>query len=1140
MQQTSCIFSRAGSVAAVSVASAACGGSDTPTNGTIGAPVAVTPAVVASPAYVPLARGAHPFARPENDIGLLDPETRISNLSIVFKPTAAQSRDLETLRAAQLDPSSPSYRAWLTPEAYAARFGASADVLAKTNAWLAGQGLEVHAASRLGTRVTFSGKVADLQKAFHAEMHRYLVGGETHYAMSTAPAIPTDLADVVLAVHNTHDFHPRPMIHSAPVDPEYTGTHGDGLGPSDWATVYDVTPLYSTGVTGTPLDGTGITIAIVGVAEISQSDIAAFRTTFGLLAANVTGTTLVPNTGAAAAGTQGTGEEAFLDVEWAGGIAKGATINYVYVGGDDANVDDATYYAIEQNIAPILSESWGGCEAGLTPSDADVVAVYGSAANVLGITYLAAAGDSGAAGCIGAGPSGLYVSLPAAYPGVTSVGGTEFPNGSLTYDTADGNVTGYSALEEVWDEGNDPNSGVGAGGGGISIVFPRPSYQSALATCPIVGSLPTSVTPSAMRQVPDLSVSAASGNNAYFIECSVSQTTHDCAGVGGTPRVRAIGGTSASTPSFAGVVALIEQATGTRLGNINPMLYEIATTTPTAYHDITIGNNEVVCTPGTDPGCASSGLYGFAAGMGYDCATGIGSIDGVKLLEAWAALTPTSTTIAAMPTASSEGANVSLSATVTALSPSAALLDGTVTFAFESYLRQRRRTRSIVDARNRHPHRRGDDVRRRGDRVGADPAGAHQPGRTVRRRVRHVRRRRGAPRVHVTEGSHHVRCDRLCRLARDRDSRSWGDVAIHVHRRHRAGDVVRRLRHHLRSERQLLHARRDDGRVRRGADGWLRRRGGARQLRRRGAQPHCGAGSVDGWWNGHGRRRCRARERRGLGRGCGSRWRHHGDRGRRGGGSRRRPRGHARERRVRVRRSGAKVVTVRRPRRHRPWAGRRAQAPTRRFALPLTPKSATIRSMPKVTLKVRDLRSGESSTQELPDVDAAIVWLTARPPMIEVHGVVFEGLTREENDRMRAATRPLDEAERKSVATHDAAADAEREKRDAALHRQAEVEQHVARAAAKNADPNRPMSLRYRFARPELENTDAHDERKPTEEVKKAVHAWVDERIEWVKGRGQTVGEAKVTVYPGPVPANAERVVSGSFVPVSATPIGSA
>jgi subtilase family serine protease len=124
--------------------------------------------------------------------------------------------------------------------------------------------------------------VVDLQTAFHAEMRRYLVGGGTHFAMSTAPSVPAELADVVLGVHNTHDVHPRPMIHHAPILPAYGDGHGDGLGPPDWATVYDVAPLYASGVNGTPIDGTGVTIAIVGVAEISQSDIAAFRTQFGL------------------------------------------------------------------------------------------------------------------------------------------------------------------------------------------------------------------------------------------------------------------------------------------------------------------------------------------------------------------------------------------------------------------------------------------------------------------------------------------------------------------------------------------------------------------------------------------------------------------------------------------------------------------------------------------------------------------------------------------------------------------------------------------------------------------------------------------------------------------------------------------
>jgi hypothetical protein len=629
----------------------------------------------ATESTVRLARGAHPLARPDLDQGPLDPARRIENLSLVFRRTAAQQADIDALLTAQLDPSSPSYHQWLTPEQYATRFGAQRQDIDRASGWLAQQGLDVSSVSRLGTRVSFSGRVADLQSAFQTEMHRYKVGADLHYAMARAPAIPGDLADVVLAVHNSHDFYARPMVHRVLPVPDYKSGNRVGLGPADWAAAYDVTKLYTTGVSGTPIDGTGISIAIVGVAEIAPSDVDAFRTTFGLPAKKLN-MTLVPNTGAAAAGQQGSGSEAILDVEWSGGIAKGATIQYVYTGANDGNVDDATYYAIEQNLAPILSESWGGCEQGYTPSDADVLQVYGSAANVMGITYLAAAGDTGGAECIQGGPSGLYADMPAVYPGVTAVGGTEFP--TLPFDS-NSDVTGYSTTESVWNEGG------GAGGGGISNVFARPSYQSAIATCAIVGGLPTSVNPSTMRQYPDISA-VAGGPNSPFIECSSSGFGGDCNATGGSPRVSGISGTSASTPALAGVVALIAQATGGGpLGNINPLLYTIAQTTPSAFHDITQGDNTIGCTIGTDPGCSSNGTYGFAATTGYDCATGIGSVDAYNLVSAWAALAPTTTAISAMPTMTSVGASVTLTGTVAVPAPNADVLTGSVAFAFRSY-----------------------------------------------------------------------------------------------------------------------------------------------------------------------------------------------------------------------------------------------------------------------------------------------------------------------------------------------------------------------------------------------------------------------------------------------------------------------
>jgi subtilase family serine protease len=345
-----------------------------------------------------LVRGAHPFARPEFDIGPLDPERRLTNLAVVFRLSPQQKIDRDALLVAQLDPASPSYHKWLTPDEYAARFGAKAADIARTRAWLAQQGLDVRSTSPLGARVNFAGRVADIQTAFRTEMHAYKVGNEVHYAMVTAPAIPPDLADIVLALHDTHDFYARPAQAWTTTVPDAVCPQGDpycrasgvrgllenpvGLAPRDWATIYDVIPLYAMGVGGSPLDGSGAAIAIVGRSQISMNDVSAFRSTYGLPAPNLR-EWLVPDTGVAAQGSTGSAMEAILDTEWSGGIAPGATIDYVFTGADDSNVTDAAFYAIEQNLAPILSESFGRCELDQTPSDADTLGVYGSAANLL-------------------------------------------------------------------------------------------------------------------------------------------------------------------------------------------------------------------------------------------------------------------------------------------------------------------------------------------------------------------------------------------------------------------------------------------------------------------------------------------------------------------------------------------------------------------------------------------------------------------------------------------------------------------------------------------------------------------------------------------------------------------------------------
>jgi hypothetical protein len=675
---------------------------------------------------VRLPRAEHPLARPEFDLGRLDPEKRVANLSLFFNMTPDQRKDRDALAAAQLDRTSKSYHKWLTPESYNARFGAQPEDIARASAWLKAQGFEVHRTSPLGTRVTFSAKVKDLEAGFQTEMHQYRVGTETHYAMATAPAFPTDLVGVVLGVHNTNDFYPKPVSQrtnanayarrspaglspasGGPPGAQYTLNYPMGpdggfqvLGPPDWALAYDVARLYDPGIGGTKLDGTGVTIGIVGTAAIATSDVAAFRTTFGLPPNTVT-LTLVPDTGLSAGGQGGGGIEAILDVEWSSGIAKGANVNYVYVGQDDGNVDDATFYLIENNLTPLMSESYGGCEAGNVPTDADVIEENGTAANLMGISYMASSGDDGAAGCVDEGLSGLYVNLPAAFPGVTAVGGTQFP--SPTWNKQ-GDLTD-AGLEQVWNESDDPYAeymgypvGVGAGGGGLSQIFLRPAYQSGAPACATVGTLPFTLT-APMRQVPDVALSAASETPGYFIECTFDQSTGDCSATGGMPFGTPVGGTSASSPSFTGVVAILNQAVGERLGNINPILYQLApqTTPPLAFNDITSGNNEVACGPGgsdagnpdggvwPDAGCADGGLYGYAAIPGYDCASGIGSIDGYNLATAWLGAIKTDTVIVPTPDMTSEGAEVTLTATVTAVGANANAITGEVTFAFESY-----------------------------------------------------------------------------------------------------------------------------------------------------------------------------------------------------------------------------------------------------------------------------------------------------------------------------------------------------------------------------------------------------------------------------------------------------------------------
>ncbi|HZZ84819.1 MAG TPA: S53 family peptidase [Anaeromyxobacteraceae bacterium] len=586
---------------------------------------------VTGPGTVALRGGVHPLAQPRFDRGRAAGTAHLSGVTMVLAPSAAQQADLEKLLAAQQDPASSSYHRWLTPEEYADRFGPTADEVAAVTAWLEAQGFAVDGISRSRARIFFSGSVARLEAAFRTEIHRYSVDGESHFANATEPSVPAALAGMVLGVRHLDDFRmkPRASLARHPLAPRFTSsiTGNHFLAPDDFATIYGLQPLYAAGLTGA-----GVTIAVVGQTQIDPKDVAAFRAASGL-SANAPQVLLVPGSGVSTSVAADV-DEAALDIEWSGGVARDAHVLYVYTGNNPSyGALDSLQYAVDQRLAPVISVSYGDCEAHFSATEAQTLRQLLQQANAQGQTVTTASGDFGAADCETGSPTaattGLAVDLPSSAPEATSVGGTAF--------TAD-----VSSPAAYWGATNDPLSGsalayipegawndttasgtLAAGGGGVSTLFPKPSWQTG-AGVPADGH----------RDVPDLALTASPDHDAYLVcsQGSCVQGYRDSSN-----GLTVVGGTSAGAPAFAGILAILNQAKGgSGLGNVNPTLYALAASTPAAFHDVTSGNNVVPCTA-TTTGCPTGApyQYGYQAGAGYDLVTGLGSPDAGRLVAAW-------------------------------------------------------------------------------------------------------------------------------------------------------------------------------------------------------------------------------------------------------------------------------------------------------------------------------------------------------------------------------------------------------------------------------------------------------------------------------------------------------------------------
>jgi len=684
-----------------------------------GASYAATPdrikAEINSGQMVKLKGNVHGLAQPRFDLGRADSSKMMHDVTLAFRPSTAQQQDLDNLLAQQQDRSSPKYHKWLTPAQFADRFGMTRGDIQRVTAWLQSQGFAVTSVANNRNEISFDGTVSQVEVSFHTEIHNYMVGSEVHFANATNPSVPAALAGSAFSISHLHDFAPKPRATIRPHLTSYiSGNHF--MAPGDFATIYDVAPLYAAGS-----DGTGQKIAIVGQSSVSTRDLSNFRSAAGLSANTPQMTVLPATTSTRCPGDEG---ESDLDLEWSGGVAKNASIIFVYAGlsaGDSCTnrngktVWDALQYAVDNKVAPFISTSYGFCEGGATGQSgvglafAQQVQGWVQQGNTQGQTVVAASGDSGAADCDPnstdpndtSATQGFAVDVPAAIPEVTGMGGNTFagdaagtvtgtsPNtnaGASTYwsGTTGSTDTISSALsyipEDAWNDTAadlaSPGGTLSASGGGASIFFAKPTWQTG-----------TGVPADGKRDVPDLSI-AASPNHDGYLMCSEdsgsSQTQASCAagfrdaaGVNGSFTV--VGGTSVAAPTFSAILALINQSLGSPgLGNVNPNLYQFASSSPSAFHDVTSGNNDVPCTSGTLNCPAGTTQIGFSAGTGYDQVTGLGSVDADKLATAWAGTTSSGFTLASTAASFSVTQGASVNATVNVAFNSG--FTGTVTF----------------------------------------------------------------------------------------------------------------------------------------------------------------------------------------------------------------------------------------------------------------------------------------------------------------------------------------------------------------------------------------------------------------------------------------------------------------------------
>ena len=557
-------------------------------------------------------------------IGPADAQVSISlSIGLRLRNTAMLDSYLKDIAR----PKSLNYHRYLTPAQFAGTFSPSVATHNAMLQYLQSSGFTITHTYKHRLLIVFKGTIGLVEQVFHVTINNYSASkGHTFYANSGDPQLPASLVGQVQSLsglNNAVQFH-----HSA-LTAQTLGKHGhvtpNGAScpssgsftngyytPSQIQAAYNLNGLYSKGI-----HGEGQTVALFELDGFQPSDIAAYEACYGQ---SHTSIQTVRINGGPPIG-QGL-LEVELDAEVVLSTAPKLGTLVVYEAPNTETDYNAEWSQMLQDAPPVISSSWGLCETDFGPSQVGIENNFFMQAAAQGQSIFVASGDSGSSGCYfdGSQSTALEPGDPGGQPYVTSVGGTTL------------NWNGSVLSEATWNEGsgNGINSG-GASGGGLSLDFAMPAWQSTYLTSPLVPGLHNSYT-NGQREAPDVSFNA-DPNTGYKVYCSVAAASCDS----NNPWLT-VGGTSAASPMWAAMMALVNEesvkAGGFNIGFANPLLYQIASNSlkyANDFHDVRSGNN--------DYSSFQSGKY--PATTGYDLATGLGSFNADHLATDLVALVRT-------------------------------------------------------------------------------------------------------------------------------------------------------------------------------------------------------------------------------------------------------------------------------------------------------------------------------------------------------------------------------------------------------------------------------------------------------------------------------------------------------------------